>query len=242
MADITNLWETREKISKRRDEQKRRDARAETAARARRHLEELQVKALLLDAELSDEQKEEFTALYPEWAPGNRLFKGDMVEYNQVIYEVVQPHTTQDDWRPDTLPALYKVVYQTEATDENGDEIEVVPEWKEPQGTHDAYQIGDRVHFAGKVYESVIAGNTWDPLEYPPGWLLIRDHEPEEGDEPDEVVPEWVEPQGGHDAYSMGARVSFEGKVYESLIHSNIWSPTAYPQGWQLIGEEGGLG
>lgn len=27
----------------------------------------------------------------------------------------------------------------------------------------------------------------------------------------------------------------FDGKVYESLINNNIWSPAAYPAGWQEI-------
>ena len=40
-------------------------------------------------------------------------------------------------------------------------------------GAHDAYQIGDRVRFDGKVYESLIGGNTWSPSAYPTGWKLI---------------------------------------------------------------------
>ena len=29
----------------------------------------------------------------------------------------------------------------------------------------------------------------------------------------------------------------FEGKVYESLIDNNVWSPSSYPQGWQEVVE-----
>jgi hypothetical protein len=32
-----------------------------------------------------------------------------------------------------------------------------------------------------------------------------------------------------------GDRVSFDGKIYESAIDNNIWSPAAYPAGWQEI-------
>jgi len=49
------------------------------------------------------------------------------------------------------------------------------------------------------------------------------------------VIPEWVQPTGAHDAYNTGDRVTFEGSVYESTINDNVWSPEAYPQGWQLI-------
>jgi len=29
--------------------------------------------------------------------------------------------------------------------------------------------------------------------------------------------------------------VTFEGKVYESTIDANVWSPTAYPAGWKKV-------
>jgi len=39
---------------------------------------------------------------------------------------------------------------------------------------------------------------------------------------------------GAHDAYAIGDRVTFEGATYESLIAANVWSPTAYPAGWEV--------
>ena len=50
-----------------------------------------------------------------------------------------------------------------------------------------------------------------------------------------EGYPAWVQPTGGHDAYAKGARVSFEGSDWESLIDGNVWSPTAYPAGWRKL-------
>lgn len=50
--------------------------------------------------------------------------------------------------------------------------------------------------------------------------------------------PVWVQPTGAHDAYNIGDRVHFpnaNSPVYESKINANVWSPTAYPAGWQLI-------
>lgn len=59
------------------------------------------------------------------------------------------------------------------------------------------------------------------------------------GDEPgtDEPTapPIWLQPLGAHDAYNTGDRVTFEGKVYESTIDGNVWSPAAYPAGWTEI-------
>lgn len=45
-------------------------------------------------------------------------------------------------------------------------------------GSHDAYNIGDRVHFPtlkDPVYESLIDGNTYSPIEYERGWELIEE-------------------------------------------------------------------
>ena len=48
-------------------------------------------------------------------------------------------------------------------------------------------------------------------------------------------IPEWVQPTGAHDAYSKGDKVIFEGKTYESVIDSNVYSPIAYPAGWKEL-------
>ena len=50
------------------------------------------------------------------------------------------------------------------------------PVWVQPTGAHDAYNIGDRVHFPAvnsPVYESKINANVWSPIGYPAGWQLV---------------------------------------------------------------------
>lgn len=50
--------------------------------------------------------------------------------------------------------------------------------------------------------------------------------------------PVWVQPTGAHDAYKKGDKVHFPtatDPVYESLIDANVWSPTAYPAGWEKL-------
>ena len=53
-----------------------------------------------------------------------------------------------------------------------------------------------------------------------------------------ETIAEWKQPTGAHDAYKSGDKVIYGGKVYKSLIDSNVWSPDVYPNGWELV-EEG---
>jgi len=66
----------------------------------------------------------------------------------------------------------------TEPSDEPSGEQEgasepEIPEWVQPTGAGDAYNIGDRVTFNGTTYESTINGNTWSPTVYPQGWQEI---------------------------------------------------------------------
>ena len=57
------------------------------------------------------------------------------------------------------------------------------------------------------------------------------------GDAPDEPgeIPEFVQPTGAHDAYHVGDKVTYNGKVYQSLIDGNVWAPDVYPAGWQEL-------
>ena len=104
----------------------------------------------------------------PEWQPGNHYRIGQFVRHTGMIYRVLQAHTSQADWLPDVASALY-----TRADKTTTDPVETVPEWVRPTGAHDAYGIGDKVKFEGKIYESLIAGNTYSPTDYPQGWKEI---------------------------------------------------------------------
>ena len=94
-------------------------------------------------------------------------------------------------------------------------------EWCEP---------GEELAYNDEVYE-VIQGHRaqfgWEPDVTPALFKRVAD--------PGVEWPEWVQPTGAHDCYNKGDKVTFEGKHYISLIDNNSWSPSAYPQGWQLV-------
>lgn len=46
--------------------------------------------------------------------------------------------------------------------------------------------------------------------------------------------PIWAQPSGAHDAYNAGDIVDYNGTLYRSLIDGNVWSPDAYPAGWEV--------
>ena len=64
--------------------------------------------------------------------------------------------------------------------------------------------------------------------------VLEAGETPEPAPEPEEW-PQWVQPTGAHDAYNTGDKVTYNGKHYQSTINGNVWSPDAYPAGWQLV-------
>ena len=48
--------------------------------------------------------------LFPKWQSGKSYSVGDRVQYNSTLYKCVQAHTSQNDWTPDAVPALYTVI------------------------------------------------------------------------------------------------------------------------------------
>lgn len=116
-----------------------------------------------IKANATPEQKLTLMALYPKWIVGTAYIVGDELQYNNLLYQVIQAHTSQVDWTPDIVPALFKVI-QLEG---------VIPDWVQPIGSSDAYKKGDKVIFETKTYESLIDANVWSPTAYPAGWKLI---------------------------------------------------------------------
>ena len=51
----------------------------------------------------------------------------------------------------------------------------------------------------------------------------------------DEGYPVWSQPTGAHDAYNKGDIVNYKDTLYKSLIDGNVYSPEAYPAGWEVV-------
>lgn len=126
--------------------------------------QELQERAILDYA--SDEDAYTMRYLYPEWLGNGLTYKtNDRLMYNNKFYKVLQDHTSQSDWTPDTASSLYVEI---------ADPSNEYPEFKQPTGAHDAYAKGDKVTFEGKHYISLIDANTYSPSAYSQGWQLVE--------------------------------------------------------------------
>lgn len=108
---------------------------------------------------IDDETATEHTDLFSPWVEGIAYEVGNIRSYEGDLYRCVQAHTSQSDWTPDKVPALWTKI---------GDPTEEFPEWSQPVGAHDAYAKGDKVSFGGKHWESTVDNNVWQPGVY--GW------------------------------------------------------------------------
>lgn len=92
------------------------------------------------------------------------------------------------------------------------------------------YTVDTRVRYNNILYRVLqdhISQEAWNPEDAPS--LFAKVLIPDEN-----VIPEWEQPDSTN-AYQIGDKVRFDGHIYESAIANNIWSPAAYPAGWNLV-------
>ena len=104
--------------------------------------------------------------LYKDWEKqiGRELTVGEYINYNGVLYKVLQSHTVQEGWTPVAAPSLYAKVL----VDPTG---ETILEWEQPDSTN-PYMKGDKVTHNGITYVCDIDNNVWEPGVY--GWSVVQ--------------------------------------------------------------------
>ena len=108
----------------------------------------------------------------------------------------------------------------------------VYPAWE----TGRAYAVGDIIRYG--------ENSVGDPQLY----KVVQAHTSQEDWTPDATAslydafglddsgyPVWSQPTGAHDAYNTGDIVDYNGTLYKSLIDGNVYSPDAYPAGWEVV-------
>ena len=96
--------------------------------------------------------------------------------------------------------------------------------------TGTAYNAGDRRTYGGVLYKCLQAHTSqddWTPDVAVSLWATVLIPDPD-------VIPDWVQPDSTN-AYMKGDKVRYNGVVYRSLIDNNVWSPDAYPAGWEIV-------
>lgn len=124
---------------------------------------------------------------------------------------------------------LRPIIEQAMQSTDDATALQAVPLFPKWQSCVE-YAVGSRVQYGGVLY-SVLQTHTsqdsWTPDVASSLFARVLIPNPS-------VIPEWEQPSSTN-GYKKGDRVRFEGKVYESLIDNNVWSPAAYPDGWKEI-------
>ena len=127
-----------------------------------------EVSAMLIRQQINTLTVDDTTALrmvefYPEWATGTAYTAGHKVQHNGKLYKCLQAHTAQADWNPVDAPSLWAEVLA-------GQDGTAIGEWVQSDSTN-PYMRGDKVKYKGKLYESEVDNNVWEPGVY--GWVEI---------------------------------------------------------------------
>lgn len=86
---------------------------------------------------------------FPWWNGDSvELKTGQYVQYENDVYQVIQDHTTQPDWTPNIVPALFNKI--------------TVEEWEEWESGN-FYKKGAKVTHNNKKWVSNVDNNHWEP-------------------------------------------------------------------------------
>jgi len=97
------------------------------------------------------------------------------------------------------------------------------PDWVQPLGSDDAYELGTYTFYDGLVWQSVVPDNVWIPGIF--GW---RDRTNQ--------IPKWFQPGGAGDAWPIGAEVTHLGQMWVATVDVNVWEPGVF--GWDVVPPE----
>ena len=125
-----------------------------------------------MDADTQSADMMEVATVFPKYKVGKAYKTKQVFSYGEnsvgdpQLYQVLQDHTSAEEWKPDATASLYKAIGVTE---------EGYPEWVQPLGASDAYNTGDIVSYNGVLYKSTVDGKVWSPDSYPAGWEAVSE-------------------------------------------------------------------
>ena len=101
--------------------------------------------------------------------------------------------------------------------------VELFPTWEAGKD----YAQGARLLRNGKLYkvnQSHTSQDDWSPDATPALFSEVA--------KPNEILP-WKQPQGAHDAYNTGDKVTHNGKTWVCVTDANVYEPGVY--GWDEV-------
>ena len=94
-------------------------------------------------------------------------------------------------------------------------------------GANEKVLVGEQRTYLTKTYTCIQPHVTeFNPLLTPALWKLYVD--------PATPQP-WVQPTGAHDAYALGAKVTYGGFTWQSTVAANVWAPGTTGSLWMKV-------
>lgn len=177
------------------------------------------------------------TAISRSEAIAQRLGSAATGSITKRWYPVISRSETTDPKYPNPMPDGVNVgllIYQDSALDlliredeltaeEISDLVDLYAGWQDDT----VYATGDIRKDGGDLWECVQGHASqmgWEPNNVPALWVRKT---------PANVIPIWIQPTGGHDAYALGAQVTHNGQVWQSDYAANVWEPGVF--GWTQV-------
>lgn len=136
-------------------------AKIDQAADARTVLADAVIAPQVKAGTLTDAEVAKRAALFPKWEPGLAVKVGELLQWDGTIIETLQAHTTQADWTPDKVPALFRI-YRTPD----------MVEWR----AGIAVKVNETFTYQGSTYRVLQAHTTqlgWEPPKVPALWAKV---------------------------------------------------------------------
>ena len=153
------------------------------------------------------------------WYDVQKDFKEDIADAQEDAEQAQEVVLPTRDFLPDAISLTLPEIYD----EWNPDGIAYIG--KDTATEDKPASIVRRNGFLYRCLQSHTSQENWTPENSPSLWVLI--------DDPAIEWPEWKQPTGAHDAYSLGAKVSHNGKKWISQIEANTVEPGADERYWK---------
>lgn len=170
-----------------------------------------------------------FASGVEEWKPNTEYKLNDLFSYEGNMGYVKQPTLTSQEIYPPFSTGTEALYGARPKPDADG----VYP-YVYNMGIYEGMLVRDD---DGVLYRSITGMQEqptellYHPKDVPALMVKVEDESGEEA--PPEEYPEWVQPTGAHDAYSLGAKVSHNGKKWISQIDANTVEPGTDDRYWK---------
>ena len=132
--------------------------------------------------------------------------------------------------KQDTMEVATNIAFVTLAENGNIDEVTAAEHTDvfSPWESNIAYSQNNIRKYGENLYKCLQSHTSqadWTPEISPSLWKKIGD--------PTVEYPEWSQPIGAADAYSVGDKASHDNKNWTSTVDGNVWEPGVY--GWEEV-------